>query len=172
MQHVLKVPVEIHLLMQDADDIDAFAGRPIKQHMRSCGIFAIALADMSAAFSAHGRCCNDVYRFCDQSHISLGLIDASRFDSVIPDAVEIRLGTRRTDEAAHFAALSPLRLRAMKASKSNAVEAPLFSPSISAALSAARLASRSSSSRRPARTTSLADAYRPSATLALMKSAK
>jgi hypothetical protein len=48
------VPVVIHALMQNADDIDAIRDEPVKQDVRTGSILVIARPQFRA-FPAHGR---------------------------------------------------------------------------------------------------------------------
>src|SRR6266403_980927 len=45
-QGLRKVALEIHALMQDADDIDAFGDEAVKQEMRAAGNFVVASANV------------------------------------------------------------------------------------------------------------------------------
>jgi hypothetical protein len=149
--------VKIHLAVKDANDIYAIINQPIEKYMRTDRVLAVAFPDIIAVSPERWRFCHKVDRISDPAKIPLGLIHIPGACGVTPDPIKVVPSTRRKDEASHLAAWALLRFSAMNASKSKGADVPLFSPSMSAACNDFKLASRSSSSLRPARTTSLAD---------------
>src|SRR3954454_15396177 len=91
----------------------------------------------------------------DVQNIALGLCDAPIVDGVVPDCAEIALCRGGETRAVHSG--RDRRLSFRKVSKSKGDDGPLFSPSIRATRRASSFISCSSSRRRPARTTSLAE---------------
>ena len=99
---------------------------------------------------------DEAHRRVKLADVVFRLIQPPTRDGEFPDIVDVDFRAWRKREDAHLPAASR-RLREMNASTSNGVAGPLSSPSISAARRAASRASCSSSRRRPARTTSLAE---------------
>ncbi len=157
----LKMPLEIHPAVQYPNDINPVRIPPEENHVRPDRVFPIPPPDVIARTSKAGRSHQALNRQIDVPDIPLSLSAAPAINRIIPDVLQVRLCPRRKTITGHALEVPAPRLRAMNASKSNASGSPLSSPSIKAARSAASYVSWSSSSRRPARTTSLALPYRP-----------
>jgi hypothetical protein len=152
-----EMPYEIHLAMQDSDDFHVTFDDAIEKDMRLARKAMIAGADLRTEVSELRLAGDQRHVLPEPPHIGLGLVDAPSVGGVVPDLVNIELGTRGKCEAAGHEERGRLsRFRAMNASTSNGMAWPLCSPSMSAARRAASLDSCSSSSRRPARMTSVA----------------
>ena len=155
----------IHALVQYANDINSARAVAVKQDMRATAVLSITGSHRRAFLPERGAVSDFRNRLPELPDVSLRLIEPPAIRRVIPDLFEIGLGARREDKSAlHRAFGFCFRLRAMNFSKSKGVDAPLCSPSTSAARSAPICASRSSSRRRAARMTSLALLKRPSFT--------
>ena len=100
----------------------------------------------------------------DLSDVAFGLCDAPAFCGPGPESARCPGPPRAKDRTVQA---NSARLAAMKASKSKGSAGPLASPSARASRRASSLVSCSSRRRRPARTTSLAEAKRPEATSSL-----
>ncbi len=67
------VALEIHALMEDADDIDTIGGEPVKQEMRSAGNFVVAGAYVRACLTNRWTRCHFPYALPDFAGIRLRL---------------------------------------------------------------------------------------------------
>src|SRR3546814_4056941 len=155
--------------MKYPDDMHAVSARHAEDdHVGAAVLLAVAGHDIPEVPTGGAAVGKRGTRVAEPGNVLLGLIDAPVGSRKFPDVVDVGARPRRQDKPRHSAACSP-RFRARKASKSNGSAAPLASPSAIAARSAETFISCASSSRRPARTTSLAEPYRPSFTRAATK---
>ena len=85
---------EIHSLMQDSDDIDAFNEEAVKQEMRAAGNFVVARAYVGAFLSyrrTRGYCLDALPNIAG---IRLCLIQSPAVGRVIPNIAKVGLSTR------------------------------------------------------------------------------
>src|SRR5262245_48059653 len=122
------MPLEVHADVQDADDINAGFDLPKEDDVRLGEVFAVTLSYLVAGASSARVLGDGRDRACHQANIVLRLLLSPSLDCIVPDFVEVCLGTRREDVAAHAAAFAPRllfwRLRPMNSSTSNGLEAP------------------------------------------------
>src|SRR5690606_25363250 len=123
----------------------------VEEEMTANAVSPEPFADLIAGPTTMGIVADALDRGSDLTHVRLGLVDVPALLGELPDRREVAL--RGRGEAVRRYAF----IAALKASKSKASGTPLFSPSMRAARSAASCVSWSSSNRRPARMTSLAD---------------
>src|SRR5262249_14833894 len=155
---------KIHALVQHAYDIDLVRNNPKKEHMRARRKTPIAPTYLVARPPSTRIVDHDLDGSANLRDVAVGLFNTPSVRRIVPNFIHVRLRSGRKDIALHLGCARSCRFRSMNSSKSNGVEAPLCSPSIRAARRASSFASCSSSRRKPAVTTSLAESYRPCAT--------
>src|SRR5699024_10570497 len=146
-----QVPCRIHHLVQDPNHVHAVRPRHVEQQVPADAVLTVSVTEFVAR-PPTSRIISDAFDGRpDVHHIDLSLTDVPALRGVVPDRGEIQARGRCQAIAGHdfFAA--------MNASKSKGSGAPLSSPATRAARNAATRVSWSSSNRRPARTTSLAE---------------
>ncbi len=129
-------------------------------HIASCssspGVLPVAGANLVTSPSDPRVVHDSFHRTLDFTHVLLSLIVTPAITGVIPYLFQVgACGGRKHIPAHRWKGSS--RLRATNSSKSNGVDSPLRSPTMSAWRNARNWVSRSSSNRRAVRTTSLAD---------------
>jgi hypothetical protein len=145
-----------HPFVQDAHDIDSVGRQAIEDMVGTGTLAPVPGTDRIARRLPQGFGRRGDDGRLDHPQIRRRLIVAPPLRAIGPDVVEVGTRQRRKDIEAHPPGSRAL-LAAMKRSKSNGVDAPLFSPAIKAACSACSRDSCSSSSLSPARTTSLVE---------------
>jgi hypothetical protein len=93
--------IEIHVTMQDTNDIDTRAGQPEEEKMRTGGIFLVALAYLVARPSSLRFGSDGFDGGLNLTDLKLRLINTPMFDGVVPNFVQIGLGARRKGETCH-----------------------------------------------------------------------
>lgn len=146
---------DVLALMQDADHVKGVRTFPDINHMRAGPRLAGSRAqiDRTTDHLSGGKSQADPVHLFE---IAIGLLRVPMLGGVVPDPGKIGTGGRgEAEELCHPA--RPARSSALKAARSRGSGGPEASPSSSAAWRARTRASCSSSSRSPARTTSLAE---------------
>jgi len=95
-----KVPLEIHPLMENTDDINAVARDAVEKKMRPRTVFVITGPHLGACASARRACCYRLDMLPELAGIFLRLADAPAAFRVVPDVIEVQLPARRKDIAA------------------------------------------------------------------------
>ena len=86
------MPVEVHALMQDANDVNAVTFLTIKNQMTSDSIFRITLSNV-ATFSTATRILRDLGKaVVYHSKVTLGLVLAPGVDGVVPNGIQVGHG--------------------------------------------------------------------------------
>lgn len=137
--------------MQNPDHVDPITTGDEVDQVTADGVAPILDADVVGSLPAVGLLRDSLDRVPDLQDVGLGLVLVPVLERIVPDRRQIALRGRSEPVCAYA------RLEAMNESKSNASGSPLSSPATRAARRALNWVSRSSSSRRPARTTSLAE---------------
>lgn len=164
--------LEIPAGVQNANHVDAGGCQAVEDDVRVDQGLAVTRPNVIACIAPARIAHHILEPLLELTHVALGLRRAPALFGIVPDFIEVGLRARREDIAGHLDEAFLPRFLAMNLSKSNDVDGPLSSPSTSAARSAASFVSWSSNNRKPARTTSLAEPYRPAATCVSMKSVK
>src|SRR5712671_567481 len=90
----LKVPPEIHALVQDTNHLDATRADAEKDHMRSSGISAVTMADVIAG-PPLARVAGDGFdRTMELAHVAISLVDVPMIGRVAPNPFQIRTSAR------------------------------------------------------------------------------
>ena len=135
----------IHPLMKNPDDVNqSGVSEAIEQEMGSDGELRVPGADVVDGATCHAPVCQPLASGRECPNVAFGLIDTPAAGRVVPDFGEVGAGSRS-------------RLSPTKRSTSKGVDGPLSSPATRAARRVSSLSSCSSSRRKPARTTSLAE---------------
>lgn len=150
--------LDVHGLMQNAHNINFLRRRWVKEEMRAGRKFLVTGAHLVTRL-AKARIIGDGFdRRLNFAKLDLGLVGVPELDCIVAKFPRYRPEpSGREGKTLHGCGAPSARLRAMNASKSKGVDAPLVSPSTRAARSAASFVSCSSKRRRAARTTSLAE---------------
>ena len=87
--------LEIHPLMQDADNFDAFWRFPVKEHMSADSVLPVTGANIVAGAAALGIGGDIGHRDRDLAKIFFRLIGAPTGNRVSPDVLKVSLRARR-----------------------------------------------------------------------------
>ena len=112
-----------------SDDVYYLADDAVEQHVGARGVFLIFRPDFGAGESSGGSGGYNLDVAVKLADIGFCLAKPPAAFGVVPNLVDIRPSAWRKDvAAAHAAGVWPARLRAINASKSNAIAGPLSSP--------------------------------------------
>jgi hypothetical protein len=97
---------KIHAAVENANDLDPSGRRSIEENVGTHRIFAVSGSYVITRPTLAGVFRNGLNRDLENTSVSYGLLLAPTRFCVVPDFVEVPLGSRRESVATHVAAFS------------------------------------------------------------------